>query len=89
MAYDRQAVIRAGTQAAKRLRDRLRADLRRDVWPVCASCGVEALPSAVEIDHIVPLSKGGEDVDDNVQVLCGRCHYLKTLADMDYSTPPF
>ncbi|MEV7213245.1 HNH endonuclease signature motif containing protein [Kitasatospora cineracea] len=33
---------------------------------------------AVEVDHVVPLSAGGEDIDSNTQVLCALCHVLKT-----------
>ncbi|MFI1521036.1 HNH endonuclease [Kitasatospora cineracea] len=36
---------------------------------------------AVDVDHVRPLSEGGEDVDSNVQVLCALCHTLKTDAE--------
>lgn len=36
---------------------------------------------ATEVDHIVPLSKGGPDSAHNKQGLCRECHRLKTLAD--------
>lgn len=89
MAYDRREVIQRGTDAAKRLRRRLYTDLRQGIWPECALCTRQALPSAMEIDHILPLSQGGEDVDDNVQVLCRWCHRMKTNDDLGYSTTPF
>lgn len=31
----------------------------------------------LEIDHIVPLSKGGKSTEDNLQVLCWRCNRSK------------
>ena len=34
------------------------------------------------IDHIVPVSKGGQDIDDNKQLLCGHCNILKGARDM-------
>jgi 5-methylcytosine-specific restriction protein A len=89
MAYNRAETIRAGTGAAQRLRQRIRADLRRDIWPSCARCLRQALPSAMDIDHITPLFKGGQDVDENVQVLCRLCHRTKTNEDMGSSVPPF
>ncbi|WP_373304476.1 HNH endonuclease [Streptomyces xanthochromogenes] len=33
------------------------------------------------MDHVRPLSLGGEDVDSHVQVLCHGCHGLKTRAE--------
>ncbi|WP_229848372.1 HNH endonuclease [Streptomyces melanogenes] len=35
----------------------------------------------VDVDHVRPLSLGGEDVDSNVQVLCHGCHQLKTRTE--------
>jgi 5-methylcytosine-specific restriction endonuclease McrA len=31
----------------------------------------------IEIDHIIPLSKGGTHEPDNLQVLCNRCNASK------------
>ncbi|WHM41171.1 HNH endonuclease signature motif containing protein [Streptomyces sp. BPTC-684] len=31
----------------------------------------------MDVDHVRPLSLGGEDIDSNVQVLCHGCHGLK------------
>lgn len=60
---------------------------------VCASCG-EKLASVVkeggpeypnydqmDIDHIRPLSEGGTDHADNLQVLCKPCHRQKSAVD--------
>jgi 5-methylcytosine-specific restriction protein A len=41
----------------------------------------------VDIDHVLPLSKGGEDVDSNVQPLCKACHKAKTA--IDFGKRPF
>ena len=40
----------------------------------CAYCGSDHSP---EIDHIHPVSKGGNSVDDNLQVLCKACNSSK------------
>ena len=37
--------------------------------------------STFEIDHIIPLWLGGDDIDDNCQALCIPCHRYKTKAD--------
>lgn len=59
--------------------------------PCCALCGrVVAYPHGFELDHIVPLYKGGADIEDNCQILCvwyegidkRGCHAAKTVEDM-------
>ena len=35
-------------------------------------------------DHIVPRAKGGQDTDDNLQLLCGRCNSVKGDRTMEY-----
>lgn len=44
------------------------------VGPHCASC-----PSSedMDIDHIIPISRGGHNGLDNLQILCGRCNSKK------------
>jgi len=46
----------------------------------CELCG-ERLLARAQVDHIVPLRDGGSSEVANLQVLCPRCHHLKTLAD--------
>ncbi len=43
----------------------------------CEKCA-EMLPAAYEIDHKVPLWRGGEDAEPNLQALCNNCHGAKT-----------
>jgi len=41
-----------------------------------------------EIDHRVPLTKGGPDVASNRFGLCDDCHKAKTIRDMGYKKKP-
>ena len=46
----------------------------------CQNCGasVHNEPNLLlEIDHIVPISKGGLTTEDNLQTLCWRCNRSK------------
>lgn len=45
--------------------------------PACKFCGKTALETTLHIDHIIPYSKGGETIEDNLQVLCEECNEQK------------
>jgi 5-methylcytosine-specific restriction protein A len=51
--------------------------------PLCHHCQARGiLKPAEHVDHIVPITKGGEWFDeDNLQGLCHPCHSVKTLGD--------
>lgn len=48
--------------------------LQRGKCPCCK----KALGKDFHMDHIEPLSKGGENVDSNIQLLRSRCNLLKS-----------
>lgn len=45
----------------------------------CVKCGSE---EKLEVDHIVPLFKGGKNIDENLQTLCKKCHQEKSVGEM-------
>jgi 5-methylcytosine-specific restriction endonuclease McrA len=47
----------------------------------CLACGIDG---PLTIDHIVPVSKGGPNMADNVQPLCGPCNSSKGTNTIDY-----
>lgn len=52
--------------------------MRRDNY-TCRICG-KYMPDEVglQIDHVVPVSKGGKSVPSNLQVLCSKCNGRKS-----------
>ena len=57
------------------LKDRWKV-LKRDNY-CCVQCGSRPPDIVLEIDHIVPLARGGNDSLDNLQTLCNRCNQGK------------
>jgi 5-methylcytosine-specific restriction endonuclease McrA len=45
----------------------------------CANCHKKL--TAPQIDHVLPVSRGGSNTDDNVQLLCGFCNRRKHAKD--------
>ncbi len=51
--------------------------------PLCAECLRHGRFSAAqEVDHIIPLWKGGTEDESNLQGLDRACHKLKTLREL-------
>ena len=75
---------------AKRTSGR-RNQARRARWfalhPLCVHCERNGVVRAAEeLDHIIPLSKGGAENDElNFCGLCPPCHRAKTANDLGYT----
>lgn len=74
------AALRGRRRPAQRRRNRRvwteqerRFILDRDRW-ACVECGSA---DELEIDHVIPFSRGGACTVDNAQVLCGPCNRRK------------
>lgn len=64
----------------KKLRDdAFEASLNEDGYYVCAECGFQDIYKIpFQVDHIIPMNKGGKTVPDNLQILCRRCNAKKS-----------
>lgn len=66
------------------LRQKIIAATRREVFEsqphICVNCGSE---EDLEIDHIHPVSRGGRNTLDNLQLLCRTCNRSKHAMTMD------
>ena len=43
----------------------------------CCKCGISSKYAQLEIDHIIPIAKGGKSSYDNLQTLCHKCNAEK------------
>lgn len=61
--------------------DSLRYRVLKDSNGRCALCGATKNETLLDIDHIIPRSKGGRTVYENLQVLCAKCNRSKRNKD--------
>lgn len=70
----------ASTPVADTLSERRRIpkEVRSAVWirdsGLCVECGAD---DYLEFDHVIPVSKGGSNTEQNIQLLCRRCNNTK------------
>jgi hypothetical protein len=72
--------------------DPVRADIRYQVLAAangrCALCGAHSSERRIEVDHIVPRSRGGSNDISNLQALCDECNRGKSNTDQaDFRLP--
>jgi hypothetical protein len=71
----------ASTPPSDSLSDRRRIpkEVRSSVWirdsGLCVECGAD---DYLEFDHVIPVSKGGSNTLQNIQLLCRRCNVTKS-----------
>jgi len=82
---ERQKNVNANRESTSKRYDRRWQRLRRLVLnrePLCRECLKHGrLTPATEVDHIISLSKGGDNSLDNLQPLCHACHSRKTASE--------
>jgi len=40
----------------------------------CVACGIDSQSEILHVDHIIPLSLGGETIESNLRTLCCKCN---------------
>ena len=60
-----------------------RAMIHADCEGCCNECKTVLEIKAMQIDHILPLAMGGTNDNDNLQVLCKKCHFDKTKNEQE------
>ena len=68
---------------AKAQRALMTKELKQKIYQrdnyTCQKCGYrDVTTNGLHIDHIIPVSKGGMTVEQNLQVLCRKCNLSKS-----------
>jgi diadenosine tetraphosphate (Ap4A) HIT family hydrolase len=61
--------------------DSLRFQVLKESGGRCALCGITKDDSPLDVDHIIPRSRGGSNDLANLQVLCAKCNRTKGNKD--------
>lgn len=56
-------------------------DVMKESGGKCALCGATKESRPLDVDHIIPTSRGGKSTKDNLQVLCFKCNRSKGNRD--------
>lgn len=84
-APERKAWARPVGQPDRRQRGRAARRERARILeeePLCRPClEADRVSASVEVDHIVPLARGGSEDRDNKQGICIPCHRAKTARE--------
>lgn len=75
--HRRRARIKGGGDLSRGVRAKL-LKLQRGK---CANCRVSLRRAGSQLDHIMPLARGGKNDDGNVQLLCPTCNNRKRASD--------
>jgi RNA-directed DNA polymerase len=85
--YDGNLVYWSTRMGKNPLMPKRTASLLKEQKGKCPHCGLHFKDGdVIELDHIIPKSKGGKDESKNWQLLHRHCHDTKTVFDGSYGT---
>lgn len=73
--HEREHMQRRGASGYQR--QRTNQQILDNAMHMCGLCGGRA----TEVDHIIPLSRGGSDEARNKRPICRKCHRAKTAEE--------
>ena len=76
----RRTDVRREKADSRRVKERLFKDQKGR----CNGCRTKLGVQHLEVDHVIPRSKGGGDYYENYQLLCGHCNRTKGDRPMEY-----
>lgn len=81
LKYGRKSVWHSRFAGAKDISGPMQYEVLKRAKGRCELCGVSRDAKALQVDHIVPRSKGGLTVLENLQALCYTCNAQKQNKD--------
>jgi len=60
-----------------------RKQIFKDADETCEECDRKMKITDMNIDHVIPLCCGGSNEPENLQVLCKKCHFVKTRDEQE------
>lgn len=79
MSGFKHALLKYTKKIPKRVLSRsMRIEIAYRQRYACHICALFPIPPTFEVDHIVELQDGGQDIASNLQALCSQCHRDKT-----------
>ncbi len=84
----REALEAVSVPASNHYRDPIlrEALFERDGWK-CRYCGDSVTSETATLDHVIPVSKGGDDSPDNLATTCHMCNSLKAGRTLEEAAP--
>lgn len=67
----------------KKLSKTERIEIHKKTGGHCAYCGIEIDVADMQVDHLVPIRKGGEDMLYNMYPSCRSCNQAKSTLDIE------
>lgn len=82
VAFARQRIVSHYVERIRGRANQRRRERILSAQPLCVLCQAEGrVALATEVDHVVPLWKGGADEDSNLMPICGPCHKAKSAKE--------
>lgn len=82
VAFARQRIVSHHVDRIRGRANQRRRERILSAQPLCVLCEAEdRVALATEVDHVVPLWKGGADDESNLAGLCAACHRAKSAKE--------
>ncbi len=79
-AHERRERLAQGNNKVKLKPQEVKSIYERDGY-MCLACGTS---DQLTLDHVIPISQGGHNILDNLQILCKTCNCSKGTQTIDY-----
>jgi len=80
-----EEIWRHRSKASRQISGTVKYEVLKRAKTRCELCGISNKIKAIEVDHIIPINKGGSNDISNLQALCYSCNSMKRdIDDINY-----